>query len=108
MADALSCLDKIENLNNENRNNKVEPSLESLSENFALNKEDVLHHTSFKSIMGFQHKNKSLIEIPKEKPNNYSIKQFYRVDKTYSLLCRHRKIIIPKQIQQSIMPSRRN
>ena len=34
-ADALSCLDKIDNLNNTNSNyynNKVEPTLESLSE----------------------------------------------------------------------------
>ena len=34
VVDALSRLDKIENLNHEN-NNKVEPTLESLSENFA-------------------------------------------------------------------------
>ena len=35
VADALSCLDKIDNLNNTNSNyynNKVEPTLESLSE----------------------------------------------------------------------------
>ena len=55
-------------MNNENNSNKVEPTLESLSENFALNKEDILHPTSFKTIMRFQHGNKSLIEIAKEKP----------------------------------------
>ena len=49
----LSRLDKIDNLNDYNNNNKVELTLESLSENVALNKEDVLHPTSFKTIMGF-------------------------------------------------------
>ena len=44
VTDALSRLDKIWNLNNTNSNNNiVEPTLESLIENFALNKEDVLH-----------------------------------------------------------------
>ena len=50
VADALSRLDKVDNLNNtssnnnnNNNNNKAEPTLESLSENIALNKEDVLH-----------------------------------------------------------------
>ena len=42
VADAVSCLDKIDYLNNansnSNSNNKVEPTLESLSENFVLNK----------------------------------------------------------------------
>ena len=39
VADALSRLDKIEILNYtySNNNNKIEPSLESLSESFALN-----------------------------------------------------------------------
>ena len=47
VADALSRLDEIDNLNNLNNtnsyNNKVEPTLESLSENFILNKEDDRH-----------------------------------------------------------------
>ena len=47
--------------------------------------------------MRFQQKDKSQIEIAKEKPNNYSIKQFYGASKTYSLICRHKKIMIPKQ-----------
>ena len=58
VADALSRLDKIDILNKTrnsyNNNNKLEPFLESLSENFALNKKDVLHPTSFKTIMRFQ------------------------------------------------------
>ena len=62
VADALSPLNKIDNVNNTNfNNNKVEPTLKSLSENFALNKEDILHPTSFKTIMRFQQKVKSLI-----------------------------------------------
>ena len=67
VANALSRLDKIDNLKqNININNKVEPTLESLSEIFALNKEDVLHPTSFKTIMRFQQKDNSLIEIAKK------------------------------------------
>ena len=60
LADALSRQDKIENPNFNNFNfnsyNILEPTLESLSENFTLNKEDVLHPTSFKTIMRFQQK----------------------------------------------------
>ena len=50
VADALSRLDKIDYLYN-NNNNKVGPALESLSKHFALNNKDVLHPTSFKTIM---------------------------------------------------------
>ena len=48
--------------------------------------------------MRFQQKDKSLIEITKEKPNDYPIKQFHGAGKTDSLICRHGKIMIPKQI----------
>ena len=55
IADTLSHLDQINNLNSTNsNNNNVEPTLESLSEHFALNEEDILHPTSFKTIMRFQ------------------------------------------------------
>ena len=63
----VSCLEKIDNINNITNNN-TEPTLESLSENFVLNKKDVLYPTSFKTIMRFQQKDKSLIEIVKEMP----------------------------------------
>ena len=46
--------------------------------------------------MRFQRKDKSLIEIAKEKPNYFSVKQFHGADKAYSHICRHRKIINPK------------
>ena len=64
VVDTLSRLDKLKNLYNTNPNNndnKVETILESLSGNFALNKEDILDPTSFKSIMTFQQKGKSII-----------------------------------------------
>ena len=63
VADALSCLDKTDN-----ENHKIEPSLDSLSENFALNREDVLHPTGFETMMRIQLLDKPLIEIVKEKP----------------------------------------
>ena len=48
----VSRLDEVNNLNNTySYNYKVEPPLESLSKNFALKEEDVLHPTSFKTIM---------------------------------------------------------
>ena len=102
VADTIGCLDRIDNINR-NYDNKLEPALESLSETFALNNEDVLHPTSLKSIMGFQQKDKSLIEIANEKYNNYSIEQFHGAGKTYSLISQHRKIMIPKQIQKSLV-----
>ena len=43
VSDACSCLDKINNANYNDNNNRVKPTLESLFENFALNKQDVLH-----------------------------------------------------------------
>ena len=73
-------------MNSNNNNNKGEPPLESLSEKFTLNNEDVLHPTSFETIMKFQQKNESLVEISKEKPNGYSIKQFHGAGKMYSLI----------------------
>ena len=114
VADALKCLNKIDNLNNTNINfnynnnnnnnyNKVEPILESLWKNLALNKEDVLHRTSFKNTMRFQQKDQSLIEIAKEKPNDHAIKVIHRVGKIYFLNHdRHGKIMIPKQIQNTL------
>ena len=106
VADALSRLynkDKIDNLNNTNSNNNiVGPTLESLSKNFALNKEDVLHPTGFKTIMRFQQKDKSLIEIAKEKPNDYSITQFHGTGKTYSLICKHGKIAIQNKYKKPL------
>ena len=54
VADALSRLDKIDNINNNHNSNKVEPVLESLS------KGDVLHPTSFKIITRFQQNLKTI------------------------------------------------
>ena len=53
--------------------------------------------------MQFQQKDKSLIEIAEEKPNDYSIKQFHGTGKTFLSICRHGKIVIPKQIQESFI-----
>ena len=76
-------------------NNKVESTVESLSENSALNKYDVFHPTSFKTIMRFQQqKDKSLIEVAKEKPKDYFIRQLHGAGKTYSLIYKNEKIMI--------------
>ena len=76
VADALSRLDKIENLNNINSDNKkVESFLENQSETFALKKEDDVHYPAhqFQNCYEITKKVKSLIEIAKAKPNDYSI-----------------------------------
>ena len=52
--------------------------------------------------MRFQQKDKSLIEITEEKPNNYFINFFHWAGKTYSLICRHVEFVVPKQIQKNI------
>ena len=57
-----------------------------MSENFALNNEDINHTIGFKTIMRFQQRDNSLIEIVPEKPDDYSIKQFHGAGKTYSLI----------------------
>ena len=62
VSDALSGLDKIDNLKNKN-----EPTFYNIKEEFSLNNMEVLNSTSFKTIMRFQHKDKSLIEIADEK-----------------------------------------
>ena len=51
--------------------------------------------------MRFQQKDKFPIEIAKEKPNDDSIKQFHWADLTYSIIYRHRKIVVPKQSQKN-------
>ena len=84
-------------MNNKNINNKVEPSLESLSKNFTFNNIGVLHHTGFKIIMSFQQKDKSLIEIAKEWPKNCFIKEIHGAGKVYYLICRYGEIVIPNQ-----------
>ena len=53
--------------------------------------------------MRFQQRDKYLIEIAKEKLNDYSIKQFHVAGKTYSLICRNGKIVILKSIQKALV-----
>ena len=48
--------------------------------------------------MRFQQNQMSLIEIAKEK--TIFIKQFHEADKTFSLISKHGRIVISKQIQK--------
>ena len=102
VADALSRLDKIDNLKTDEYS-KVEPTLESLSENFALNNKGISRPTSFITIMRFQQQDTSLVEFSTEKPDDYSIELIHVAGKKYSLICRHRIIVIPKKIQKSLV-----
>ena len=47
--------------------------------------------------MRIQQKNKSLVEIAKKEPNDYSTKQYHGAGKKYSVICRRGKIVIPKK-----------
>ena len=49
--------------------------LKFIQELSTLNNNDVLLPTSFETIVRFQQKDKSLIQIDKEKPKDYSITQ---------------------------------
>ena len=71
-----------------------------MAEHFALEEEDILHTTSYKTIMRYQQKDSSLIKIAKEH-KDYSIKYFHGADKKYSLICRKHKIVIPKQLESN-------
>ena len=68
MTHVLSSLDKLDKI--------VETTLNILSESFKLNNDDILHLTSFKTIMRFQQKDECLIIIFKEQPNKRFIKLF--------------------------------
>ena len=95
-ADALSRLELIPDAK------PIEANMQSLAEHFALEEEDILHPTSYKTIMQYQQKDKHLIKITKEK-SDYSIKTFHGADKKYSLICRNNKIVIPKQLETRVV-----
>ena len=55
----------------DNLNNKIEPNLNSLSDNFTLENDDILYPTSFKTIIRLQQQDKSLIEIAQNQSDDY-------------------------------------
>ena len=69
---------------------------------FALEEEEILHPTSYKTIMRYQQKDNSLIKIAKDL-KGYSIKHSHGTDKKYSLICRKHKILIPKQLETRVV-----
>ena len=60
--------------------------MSSLPEYFSLEKEDVLHPPSYKTIMRYQQNDKPLIESAKLNKDN-SIKHFHGKDKKNFLIC---------------------
>ena len=79
-------------------NNPIKPNMSSLAEHYSLEKEDVLHHVNYKTIMKNQQNDKPLIETAKVN-KDYSIKYFHGADKKYFLICRKHKIVIPKLLE---------
>ena len=52
--------------------------------------------------MQYQHTDKDLIKIT-QNDKDYSIQNFRGTNKEYSLICKNRKIIIPKQLEKQIV-----
>jgi len=80
----------------------IKADAQSLAEHFALEEEDILHPTSYKTIIRYQQQDKNLIKIAKQN-NDYSIKHFHGADKKYSLICRKHRIVIPKQLEKRVV-----
>ena len=80
----------------------IKADAQSLAEHFALEEEDILHPTNYKTIMRYQQQDKNLIKIAKQN-NDYSIKHFHGADKKYSLICRKHRIVIPKQLEKRVV-----
>ena len=57
----------------------IKADAQSLAEHFALEEEDILHPTNYKTIMRYQQQDKNLIKIAKQN-NDYSIKHFHGAD----------------------------
>ena len=55
--DTLSWLDIVDT------KNPIKPNIISLTENFSLEKEDILHPVNYKTMIRYQQSNKSLIDI---------------------------------------------
>ena len=76
----------------------VQTTLKSMTVRFAL---EVLHPTSYETIMRYQQQDASLIKIAKEHKDN-SIKHCHRADKKYSLIWGKNGIVIPKQLERRV------
>ena len=56
------------------------------------------YHTLLISIIPNQQKDKEVIKIVKNN-KDYSIQNFHGAIKKFSLICKNRKIVIPKQLE---------
>ena len=95
-ADALSRLDIVDTPN------PVKNNFKSINEHYGLENEDISHPTNYKTIMRNQQKDKELIKIAQNN-KDYSIQNFHGADKKYSLICKNRKIVIPKQLEKQVV-----
>ena len=95
-ADALSRLDIVDTPN------PVKNNFKSINEHYGLENEDISHPTNYKTIMRNQQKDKELIKIAQNN-KDYSIQNFHGADKKYSLICKNRKIVIPKQLEKQVI-----
>ena len=82
--------------------NPVKNNILSINEYYGLEDEDISHSINYETIMQYQQKDKELIKIAQTN-KDYSIQNFHRADKKYSLICKNRKIVIPKQLEKQVM-----
>ena len=95
-ADALSRLDIVDTPN------PVKNNIKAVNEHYGLDDEDISHPTNYKTIMRYQQKDQELIKIAQSN-KDYSVQHFHGADKKYSLICRNRKIVIPKQLEKQVV-----
>ena len=64
--------------------------------------EDISHPINYETIMQNQQKDKELIKIAQNN-KDYSIQKFHGANKKYSIICKNRKIVIPKQLAKQVV-----
>ena len=96
VADALSRLDIV------GTPNPVKNNISAVNERYGLEDEDSSHLINHKTSNQNQQKDKELIKIAKNN-KDYSIQNFYGINKKYSLIYRNSKIVIPKQLEIQVV-----
>ena len=94
--DALSRLDIVDTPN------PVQKNIKCVNNHYGLEDKEISPPSNYKVIIQNQQKNKELIKIS-QTYKDYSKLNFHGADKKYSLICKNRKIGIPKQLENQIV-----
>ena len=79
----------------------VKNNMKSINKHYVLEDKDISHPTNNKTIMQNQQKDKEFIKIVQNN-KDYSVQNFHGASKKYSLICKNRKIVIPKQLEKQV------